>query len=1167
MSINTYDTTFFNVDVLFNNYLNSRKKEETKAETKEETKAETKEETKDKDLYTPFFHVDVLFNDYFNSRKKEKTEEPEKEAEPKEETKDKDLYTPFFHVDVLFNDYFNSRKKEETEAESKGKPEDKDLYTPIFHVETLLFDNYFNSRKKEETEAESKGKPDDKDLYTPFFHVETLLFDNYFNSRKRENKEKEEKAQDNIKIINDHVDKLCTFKKEILKSKTVSDEKIKEITEFLNGIENINNVIRLLLTALLMSYVFSKVEYDNRTHKKLHDKYILYIHPNRCSGFQEICTSFFQLLSKDKWEKNKKTIPIEVIEEITKFIVKDEYNLNDNEKEIIEKIKRIANDEECNDTPTPNSTNTNTPRKEIVDEDEVDKKVIEILQTHRIDDIKIDIQDIIELNRLINRLQYGPKTYISQLMQGYRRQSILTKAKEPRVPSYQSGGGADDENEEKLDKIIVLLKQLNSKNYIDYELDSIIQELKKLLGSSSNVDTSIPNTITSTTTNKYDIYSVPLPVCNDEGEKCKENKDKLLNRIKLFENLKKLQYMHSRKEISKYPVAINNEKLLEEYIKKSAKIEDTYKNEEQFKKNDEDKFKNLRKFKTINKKGDLIKKYDEIVKEINDNKKHMENPQQLNKYMTTNVSTTSNKSFWENILGMEQFFNMTTMFGTNGNLYKSMYENPNGESNPRHTYEIKEKHTYGTDILRPRDSGDDRDENDNNNDDDENGDGENNNGNLDNKTDRNKNNNDEIQNKRQLKNDKIRKHEEQINESKQNLDLTLYDDTNTSVIPYNKSNIPSNNPVQNISHVALRNSGNQTDHNANRDSGTSTSHVNLEMPNSNQVQKIGHVGLKNLNSTCYLNSTLQSLLHTNILMKYFLDNNNLNEIDGIVEPFSNLAKKMSTANENTSIDPTEFFKYLKNNWETIKKDSKNIQQDAAEVLDFILDQLLTQSQSKFIKSLFYGKEKLLTKCKDTNMNEIKSEDDKSVLYFLRLSFPDKDNDITINDFLIKYKEDEKLTDKLTDPYWNNCKGEITKSISILEPPPILIIQLKRFEFKDKKTSKITKEVDIPLDLDISDYTTNKDENINTKYKLYSVIHHIGENFQSGHYTATIRDVDTDNAKWYKYDDSTVTEVTNAENLFKKDKEAYILFYAREDIKNANIDNGKLVFNTTPSQIP
>ena len=456
-----------------------------------------------------------------------------------------------------------------------------------------------------------------------------------------------------------------------------------------------------------------------------------------------------------------------------------------------------------------------------------------------------------------------------------------------------------------------------------------------------------------------------------------------------------------------------------------------------------------------------------------------------------------------------------------------MYENPNGESNPRHTYEIEEKHTYGTDILRPLDSGDDGDDGEGN--DGENGDGENS------------------------------------------------DDGDK-----NRDENKINNGIQ-IDHVGLGNSDDPSTHNphANRiypESGTltSTHQDNLEMPNSNPVQKIGHVGLGNSGNTCYLNSTLQSLLHTNILMKYFLDNKNLDKIGGggIVEAFGNLAKEMSEANENP-IEPNEFFEYLKNNWTEIKTGDKNIQQDAEQVLTFILNELSeglskglskglsegldsVEKQENIIKSLFDGKEQSLIKCK-----ELALEQDPSITDFKILSLPLNNmnsSTITIMDCLNEYTKDEPFSFD-----WIECPGEKTKKLSILKPPPILIIQLKRFNIVNNISIKINKSVDIPLDLDISNYITNKDENINTKYKLYSVIQHHSDELQSGHYTATIRDIDTDNVNWYKYNDSTVTvtEVEDAENLFKNDTEAYILFYAREDIKNANIDNGNLVFKTTP----
>ena len=63
-----------------------------------------------------------------------------------------------------------------------------------------------------------------------------------------------------------------------------------------------------------------------------------------------------------------------------------------------------------------------------------------------------------------------------------------------------------------------------------------------------------------------------------------------------------------------------------------------------------------------------------------------------------------------------------------------------------------------------------------------------------------------------------------------------------------------------------------------------------------------------------------------------------------------------------------------------------------------------------------------------------------------------------------------------------------------------------------------------------------DSRQSTEYSLFAVVQHIGTlNF--GHYTAYIKMDDT--MKWYKADDSFVTEVQETEAL---NQEAYLLFY-------------------------
>ena len=68
---------------------------------------------------------------------------------------------------------------------------------------------------------------------------------------------------------------------------------------------------------------------------------------------------------------------------------------------------------------------------------------------------------------------------------------------------------------------------------------------------------------------------------------------------------------------------------------------------------------------------------------------------------------------------------------------------------------------------------------------------------------------------------------------------------------------------------------------------------------------------------------------------------------------------------------------------------------------------------------------------------------------------------------------------------------------------------------------------------------NIDEKQSTQYSLFAVVQHIGSlNF--GHYTAYIKMDDT--GRWYKADDSLVSEVQESEALRQ---EAYLLFYQKK----------------------
>ncbi len=137
---------------------------------------------------------------------------------------------------------------------------------------------------------------------------------------------------------------------------------------------------------------------------------------------------------------------------------------------------------------------------------------------------------------------------------------------------------------------------------------------------------------------------------------------------------------------------------------------------------------------------------------------------------------------------------------------------------------------------------------------------------------------------------------------------------------------------------------------------------------------------------------------------------------------------------------------------------------------------------------------------------------------------------------------------------------------------MMIITLKRFQFTERVKRKLRDFVHFPLEgLDLSKIIAS-DKNTNSParkgdndahstfhpemacgrkeslYDLYAVIHHQGA-LAGGHYVASLKS-ETD-GQWRLFNDSTIYEVDGNDVI---DASAYILFYIRRDVKEANLEH-------------
>ncbi|KAF9418019.1 hypothetical protein BGZ76_004458 [Entomortierella beljakovae] len=134
-----------------------------------------------------------------------------------------------------------------------------------------------------------------------------------------------------------------------------------------------------------------------------------------------------------------------------------------------------------------------------------------------------------------------------------------------------------------------------------------------------------------------------------------------------------------------------------------------------------------------------------------------------------------------------------------------------------------------------------------------------------------------------------------------------------------------------------------------------------------------------------------------------------------------------------------------------------------------------------------------------------------------------DNVHSIEDALLNSTIPEVL-DGFTSSEKGGIPVEATKKIFIEQVPPVLVIHLKRFIYKDGSTQKLLKQVGYKATLNLQPEIISPSRRPSSAipYKLFGVVYHHGRSAAGGHYTC---DVLRQNDEWLHIDDTNITNIS------------------------------------------
>ena len=341
------------------------------------------------------------------------------------------------------------------------------------------------------------------------------------------------------------------------------------------------------------------------------------------------------------------------------------------------------------------------------------------------------------------------------------------------------------------------------------------------------------------------------------------------------------------------------------------------------------------------------------------------------------------------------------------------------------------------------------------------------------------------------------------------------------------------------------------------------------------IPRIFVVGLNNVGATCYMNATLQCLVHVKKLTQFLLNPEQMQMIQGnknkykltdaylnvlinswlnvninnyspnyFKQVISDMNPLFQGIQANDSKDLIIFLMEKMHNELNIPLNNPNLQQNNVVINQYDFNQSFKSFKKYFINNyrsvisdLFYGFFDSIMNCKNCGAESHNIQCYNILIFPLEevRIFKNRPQNVVSIEECFQYYEKQDIMTGANQIYCNKCRqNSDSKNYSkLIACPNILIINFNR-----GKGLQFNIKIEFEEILDVKNFLKKSDD-IPSEYKLFGIVTHFGPSSMAGHFIAFCKSFVDGN--WYKCNDSMVTPSSFHEA--KNTGVPYILFYS------------------------